>query len=547
VGDRPSVLSSGRGASAAGSWAEAFEAFALADASSELGSDDLLEWARAAYMLGRDDDYVGALERAHRAFLDLRELPQAARSAFWIGHSLMFRGSPAKAEGWFAVGSRLVKESGAECAEQGYLLAPVWLGQMGAGEWAGGYETACEAAGIGERAGDADLVWLARDEQARALLHLGRVDEAIRLVDEVLVVLESGRVSPIVSGIIYCNTIAFCRDTYQYQRAAEWTDGLTRWCARQPQMVAHNGLCLVHRAEVLELRGSWDAALHEARTAAERFTAGALNQIACGKAHYRAAEIYRLRGLWHHAERSYEDANRLGCSPQPGLALLRLERGAADVAAAAIRRTVGEHTGPLERAGLLPAYVRIMLATGDLDAAQAASRELEQLVARVWSDSLRAMADHASSQVAYAEGDWARCLQAARSAFDAWHRMEAPYDAACARVMVALACRQLGDHDSANLDLGAAREVFAGLNAAPDLRHIDDVLGRQQRHDANGLSRREIEVLRLLVAGSSNRQIAATLVISERTVARHLQNIYAKLGVASRTAASAFAHEHGLV
>jgi DNA-binding CsgD family transcriptional regulator len=526
---------------------ESFAAFAAADAEKGLEPDDLVEWARTAYMLGRDDDYVAALERAHHGFVDDARLPQAALCAFWIGHNMLFRGRPSKADGWFAVGSRLVERHGAECVARGYLLVPTWLRQMGSGDWQGGFETAREAADIGERAGDPDLLWLARDEQARALVHLGRIDQGIRLVDEALVVVESGLLSPIVSGIVYCNTIAFCRDTYQYQRASEWTDGLTGWCERQPQMVAHHGLCLVHRAEVLQLRGSWELALRESQTAAARFTAGALNQIASGKARYRAAEIHRLQGRLVDAERGYEDANRCGCSPQPGLALLRLAQGSADAAAAAIRRAVGEHTAPLERAGLLPAYVQIMLAAGDVDAAAAASRELDQVVASFPSDSLRAMADHASSQVAHARGDSETSLRSARSAFGRWHGMAAPYEAACARVTVALACRDVGDEDSATLELGAAREVFAQLGAASDLRRVDALMNRGRARDPHGLSPREREVLALLAAGSSNRDIATDLVISERTVARHLQNIYGKLGVASRTAAAAFAHEHGLV
>jgi DNA-binding CsgD family transcriptional regulator len=547
VETRQDALRRGHDAAASRSWTEAFDAFAAADAETGLGADDLVEWARTAYMLGRDDDYVTALERAHRRFLDDARLPEAALCAFWIGHNMLFRGRPSKADGWFAVGARLIERHGAECAEQGYLMIPTWLRQMGSGDWAGGYETAREAADIGERAGDADLLWLARDEQARALVNLGRVDEGIRLVDEALVVVESGLLSPIVSGIVYCNTIAFCRDTYQYQQASEWTDGLSRWCDRQPQMVAHHGLCLVHRAEVLQLRGSWDVALRESRIAAERFVAGALNQIATGKAHYRAGEIHRLQGRLVEAERAYEDANRLGFSPQPGLALLRLEQGSPDAAAATIRRAVGERTAPLDRAGLLPAYVQIMLAAGDVEAAAAASRELDQVAAGFPSDSLRAMAAYASSQVALAQGGSEQCLRSARSAFDAWHRMDAPYDAACARVMVALACREVGDDDSATLELGAAREVFARLGAASDLRRVDTLVGRDGRRDTSGLSAREREVLALLAAGRSNREIATALVISERTVARHLQNIYAKLGVASRTAASAFAHERGLV
>ncbi len=490
-------------------------------------------------MLGRDVEYVALLERAHHAYLETGRTDRAAGCAWWIGHNLMFHGEGGRANGWFALGNRLLDEAALDCVERGFLLAPVWLRQMGSGDWAAGYETAVGAARIGERFGDHDLLWLARDEQARALLQLDRVDEALSLVDEVLVTVGSGVVSPVVSGIVYCNTIAFCRDSHQHRHAREWTEALTAWCARQPQMVAHNGLCLVHRAEVLQSLGRWSGAMEEARTAAERFTEGALNEIACGQAHYRQGEIHRLQGRWVDAERSYLEASRNGREPQPGLALARLRQGRPDLAAAAIRRAVLETAQPSARAGLLPAYVEIMVAVGDVEAAEVACRELDGLAELHRSETLRAMLDHAKALVSEANGDHRGALVSARAAWQAWHLLDAPYDAARARVVVARACRVLGDDDSAHLEDAAALEVFEQLGARPDLPDSTGTTG--------GLSERELEVLRLVCAGRTNREIGSQLVISERTVARHLQNIFVKLDVATRTAASAFAHEHGLV
>ena len=522
---------------AAGRWADAADSFAAADALSPLEPDALVQWARSLYMLGRDEEYVALLERAHQAYLGVGRSDRAAGCAWWIGHSLMFRGQDGQANGWFATGDRLL--DGHDCVERGFLLAPVWLRQMGSGDWASGLETAREGEEIGERFKNSDLLWLARDEQARALLALGRVDEALSLVDQLLVVVGSGALSPLVSGIVYCNTLVFCHDAHLDRTAREWTDALVAWCETQPQMVAHNGLCLVHRAEVLQLGGDWARALDDSRVAAEHYTAGALNVIAIGRAHYRQAEIHRLRGRWSAAEQCYQDAVRQGYQPQPGLALTRLGQGRADLAAAAIRRAVLEVGDPMQRAGLLPAYVEIMVATADLGAAEAACRELEGLVRDRHSESLLAMLYHARALTAEARGDAREALVSARAGFEAWHALGAPYEAARCRVVIARACHALGDEDSAALELAAAREVFESLGARPDL-------GADPAATA-GLSVREMEVLRLVSKGCTNRDIAERLVISERTVARHLQNIFAKLDVSTRTAASAVAHDHGLV
>jgi DNA-binding NarL/FixJ family response regulator len=531
-------LERGRERYAHGAWLEANAALAAADEAGGLGAEDLELLGRSAYMLGHDDDYTGALERAHHVYLDADESLCAVRCAFWIGHSMLFRGDPVRAGGWFARAQRLLERDATDCVERGWLLIPVWLEQMAVGQWGAGHETAAEAAAIGERFGDADLVWLARQ---------GRVEDGLRLLDEVLVVTTAGELSPVVTGIVYCNTIAFCRDAYEIRHASAWTDALTRWCDSQPEMVAHNGLCLVHRSEIMQLRGAWTDALEEASRAAERFTKGVLNQLACGKAHYRQAEIQRLRGEFGAAEAAYREANRYGCEPQPGLALLRLAQRRRDVAAAAIRRATGETTEPLARAALLPAYVEIMLESGDIETARSASRQLDEIADRQGTDVLAAMSEHARAAVALAADDPVAGLAAARRSADAWRHLDAPHEVARARVLIALACRSLGDDDTAALELTAAREVFAELGAAPDVARVDALGLSDGLMNTHGLTGRELEVLRLVAAGKSNREIASALVISERTVARHLQNIFAKLRVSSRTAASAFAFEHDLV
>jgi DNA-binding CsgD family transcriptional regulator/tetratricopeptide (TPR) repeat protein len=528
-------------------WTEAYESLSRADAASQLGPEDIELLARSAYMIGLDDDYRGALERAHQAYVEAGERRRAARCAWWIGHNHLFRGESAPATGWFARGHRLLDSEAGECVEQGYLLIPALLRQFGDRDLDGAHATAAEIAATGERFGDRDLLAIGLMEQGRALVWQGRTAEGLRLVDETMVAVTAGELSPIVAGIVYCNTIAFCRDVYELRRAREWTVALTRWCDEQPDMVAHKGLCLVHRAEIMTLGGAWQDALDEARHVGERFTEGVLNERALGHAAYRQGEIHRLRGEFHEAEDAFRRASRLGREPQPGLALLRLARGQANAAAGAIRRKVSEVSGPLERAALLPAYVEITVAIGDLEAAEAAGRELAELARRQGSEMLDAMAEHARGALELARGDARAALMASRGAWHAWSELGAPYEAARVRVLIGQSCRLLGDEDTAALELDAARSVFAHLGAGPDLGRVDSLLRSARPGTTHGLTPRELEVLRLVASGRSNREIASRLVISERTVARHIQNIFVKLRVSSRTAAGAFAYEHDLV
>jgi ATP/maltotriose-dependent transcriptional regulator MalT len=383
-------------------------------------------------------------------------------------------------------------------------------------------------------------------EQGHALVRQGRTEEGLRLVDETMVAVTAGELSPIVAGIVYCNTIAFCRDAYELRRAREWTEALTRWCEQQPDMVAHKGLCLVHRAEIMTLAGAWREALEEARRVAKQFTQGVLNERALGHAAYRQAEVHRLQGRFDEADAAYRNASRFGREPQPGLALMRLAQGKGDAAAGTIRRAMSETALPLRRAALLPAFVEILVATGEVAAARSASDELASIADAQGSEALTALAAHAESAVLLGEGDARAALASARRAWQAWQDLGAPYDAARARTLIAQACAQIGDADTAALELDAARDAFFRLGAAPDLARLDSLARKRPRGD-HGLTSREVEVLRLIARGRSNRETATELVISERTVARHVQNIFAKLGVSSRAAASVFAAEHGLL
>jgi DNA-binding NarL/FixJ family response regulator len=537
------ALERGRASYSKRAWLDAYASLSRADEAEPLGPEDLELLARSAYMLGRDDDYLRALERAHHAYLDAGEVPRAARCTWWLGHNLLMRGESARAAGWFSRGDRLLEGEGLDCVERGYLLVPAMLRTLAKGDAESAYAIGVEAGAIAERFGDRDLVTMARMDQGHALLRQGRTEEGLRLVDETMIAVTTGELSPIVAGIVYCNTILICREAHDVRRAREWTNALTEWCERQPDMVAHTGVCLVHRAEVMQLHGAWPAALAEARQAGDRLRRGVLNERQVGNALYVQGEVHRLLGEPAAAEKAYRGASRLGVEPQPGLALLRLAQGSGGAAAAAIRRVVAETEKPSARAGLLPAYVEIMLAVGELEEAQNATDELDSISTTQASELLRATAAHARGAVALAHGDARAALSALRGALSIWQELEAPYEAARTRVLIGQACESLGDEDTAALELEAARAAFEDLGAKQDLNRVSSAAPKP----THGLTARELQVLRLLAGGKTNRAIAAELVLSERTVDRHVSNVFAKLGVSSRAAATAFAYEHRLL
>jgi DNA-binding CsgD family transcriptional regulator len=541
------LVSPGSEAFARRAWADAFESLSRADQVAPLGAEELELLATSAYMLGRDEEHIRALERAHHAHLDAGDTPRAVYCAYWIGHNLMLRGEMGPATGWFGRGQRLLEREDRECAERGYLLIPVLVAHAIVADHGAAYEAATEIAEIGTRFADRDLIAIGVHEQGHALVRQGHFEEGLRLLDEVMVAVTAGELSPIVSGLVYCNTIAFWQSVYELRRAREWTNALTRWCEQQPDMVAHTGVCLVHRAEIMQLQGAWDAALEEAHRAAERFAEGVLNARVCGKAYYRQGEVHRLRGDRGAAEESYREASRRSFEPQPGLALLRLEEGKRDAASSAIRRVLDEASQVRARAALLPAYVEIMLAGGEIEEARSACRELETISEAHRSDMLRAMSAQARGALALAEGDPQVALLALREACQIWEELEAPYEAARARVLVGLGCRAVGDEDTAVWELDGARGVFERLGAHPDVARVDSLTARPQAAVAHGLTRREVQVLRLVARGATNRSIAAELVLSERTIDRHVSNIFAKLRVSSRAAATAYAYQHDLV
>jgi DNA-binding CsgD family transcriptional regulator len=532
----------GRAAYRRRAWLSAFDAFGRADHADALTADDLELMAASGYMLDRYDEAWQALDHAHRIRLRDGDPTGAARCAVWLGLGLLAIGEVARAAGWFGRAGRLLNGVEQDCVERGYLLIPAVLEELDAGRAEAALRVSTRVAEIGERFSEPDLVTFALVKGGRAQLKLGRPRAGLALLDEAMVGLMAGELSsPVLTGLLYCSGIDGCHEVHELRRARAWTAALTSWCAAQPEMVNFSGLCLVHRAEIMQLGGAWPEALAEAGRARERLAAR--YPQAAGAARYRQGELLRLLGRLDQAEDAFREANRSGWSPQPGLALLRLAQGRSDTAAAAIQRTLTETTDPLERARLLPAAVEILLAAADAAGARDAAHELTDIAEEYPGDVLGARAAVARAAVALADGDPRTALIALRRSCAVWQDVDVPYELARARLLIGLACRMLGDEDSAALELDAARTVLTRLGAAGDLARVDALAAAGPA----GLSSRELQVLRLVAEGHSNRAIAAALVLSERTVDRHVSNILTKLDVPSRTAATAYAYRHQLM
>ncbi|WP_435215367.1 LuxR C-terminal-related transcriptional regulator [Streptomyces sp. bgisy034] len=528
-------------------WRDAYDQMRAADRQGLLEPDDLDRMARAAYLIGTLDAAVESWERAHHAFLDRGDVAPAVRSAFWIGIILVLHGEQARGGGWLARAGHLLDDAAPDCTEQGYLRIPGALQALHGGDPESARRSFVEITRIADRFDDADLRAFGRLGQGQALLARGRVVQGVSLLDEAMVAVTTGEVSPVAAGIVYCAVILACRGIFDLGRVQEWTAALSRWCAVQQSLKPYRGQCLVHRSEIMQLRGEWAEAMDEAQLACEHLAAPP-GDPAMGMALYQRAELFRLRGEFSRAETCYREALDKGHPAQPGLALLRLAQGRRDDAAAAIRRALAETEGAAqERPRVLAGSVEIELAAGDVEAAQAAVDELGKIASGFDSPYLRAVVAYAHGSVLLAAGEPEAACVALRRAWAAWHEIDAPYEAARVRLRMARACRRIGDHDTAEMELDAARRVFEQLGAVPALEEARQLMGRTSFASPGGLTPREVEVLRLVATGATNRDIADSLVISDKTVARHVSNMFTKLGVSSRAAATAYAYEHDLV
>jgi ATP/maltotriose-dependent transcriptional regulator MalT len=504
----------------------------------------MAESAQFSLLVGKEQEGLEMLARAHQSFLNLGEMKPAARCAFWLGFMALLAGDRAQASGWLSRAERLLNDE-SECVEKGYLFLPVGYRLVHEGEAAKAFEAFAQARESGERFKDRDLVTLALQGQGRSLIRQGEIARGVALLDEAMVGVTAGEVSPLTAGGVYCSVLDACGEIFDLRRAQEWTSALERWCASQPEIVPYRGHCMVRRAEILQLHGAWEEAIIQAREACERFSQS--RKPEAGAAFYRLAELHRVRGEYTAAETAYREAARWLRNPQPGMALLRLAQGQNAAAGSSIRRIAEEVREPGSRARVLESYVEIVLAIGDVTGARVAADELQVIAHRFNAPWISAMSSRATGAVLLAVGDLKRALAELRRSWVLWCELDAPYEAARTRVLIASVCKKLDDCDAAKLELEMAHEVFLRLGAAPDLARLKEFSTKTKQSDAVPLTAREIQILKLVATGSTNRGIATKLDISEKTVARHISNIFNKLGISSRAAATAFAYQRQLV
>lgn len=527
-------------------WGQAFDELLTAEVRSGLDVADVERLAICAYLVGRADESAGAWERAYRAHVRRDDTVDAARCAFWVAFVLLNRGELARGSGWVHRCQRLLHDCDVDCVELGYLGYVDSLRRVVEGDVDGALAGFAAATVTGDRFGSTELVALGRVGQGRCLIARGETAAGMALLDEAMSVISAVEVSPTVIGDVYCTVIEGCQEVFDVRRAREWTEALTRWCGSQPELVLYQGQCLVHRAELLLFGGLWSQAVVDARRACDVLSKPRKHP-ALGSAYYVRAELHRVRGEFPEAEEAYRHASDWGREPQPGLAQLWLDQGKVGAAVSAIRQAIaGAEDDPVARATLLGPLVEISLAAGDVAAARQAADELSG-IALPNVPVISAMAAYANGSVLIAQGQPRSSLTVLRHAWTSWTELGAPYQAARARVLIGMAQRALGNDQGAVMELDAARSELERLGARTIalgfLNQTASVAGGAEQ----GLTSREAQVLQLLATGVSNREISAGLFISEKTVATHVSSILRKLGVRSRSAATAYAHDKHLL
>lgn len=546
VADDVDHLARARAFHKASAWRQACDEFRAAGGLRGLDIEDVECFAECAQIAGLRDDAIAALMHSFEARAARGQVRPALASAFWLWEAYNLNGEFAQANGWMARARELGPDDAGK--EPGWLLITTAYGRIATG-------ATDEALGLLGRARegaaevhDGDQLAFATLLTGRALVRSGRLTEGLDCLDDAMLRVLAGETTPRTTSLLFCAAIGTCQvEARDLSRVREWSAALGSWLDTVPPFGGpFYGNCLTYRAAHLRLAGHWADAITQLEEACRSLAEGAGARL-IGHPRYELGESHRLLGNFAEAEDAYRAAAFAGGPTQPGLALLRLCLGDVPAAAAGIRRALGESVGPSARVELLPAAVTVLLAAGAGEDAAAASAELGSLVDHFNSDSVRAAHARALGEQALANQEWPRALPELRRAAGLWRSLDVPYETARCSVLLAIAYRGVGDDEAADLELESAREVFMRLGARPDQQVVNGMLLRPGIPAQHGLSPREVQVLRLIVQGLTNRAIGAELFLSERTVQRHVSNIFDKLGVTSRTQAATHAIDRGII
>ena len=524
------------------SWSETYEALRVREPS-ELTPREHEQLADAAWWLSKPGESIAARQRAYAGSTSAGDAEHAMWMAGRLSIEHFIRGDPAIGAGWLMKAQHLATDV-PEGVGHGLLLIVEATVARFSGDVPRALELAGEAEELGRRLDDPDVSAMATHLRGVVLVAAGDIARGVALLDEAMTSVVAGQLSPYFTGVVYCSVIGTCLEIADVRRADQWSEAARAWCETLPPESPFPGMCRVNRAEVARLRGAWPDAEAEATRASEELME--FDPMGAAQALYETGEIRRRIGNLTGAEECFARAREIGFDPQPGLSLLRATSGNVDAALAGLRLAAATITeSRLRRARVLGALVDVGLSVGDLDGASEAADLLVALAADSDAQILETTATTAAGALLLARGEAQAAVVGLREACASWRDLRLPYEGARARVLYGLALRSAGDEDDAILELRSAVAAFDRLGAIPDRDDAARLLPGASPLP-RGLTRREAEVLRLVAAGKSNRDIAGDLVISEHTVARHLQNMFTKLGVSSRSAATAFAFEHDL-
>lgn len=527
---------------ARGQWAVEYARLSERDVG-DLTSGELEALADSAWLLCHVDEAMTVRRQSFTAYADAGDHRAAARQAWRLFWECLYGGEHAVALGWLRRARRHLAGL-TEVPEHGLLaLADAELA-LNRGQLDEARRRATDALALGEQTSSPAVVALGLVLQGRIQHALGQLDEGSSALDEAMTFVLTGQLTDYFCGAVYCAVIAECRAVADLPRASEWTEAARAWCDTLPATTPFHGICRVHRGEVLGLLGRWAEAEAEIRAAAEELASG--KPLSAASALCSLGEIRRWRGDLTGAEQAYLRAHQLGGDPQPGISLVWLAQGRVEAALAALRSgLVDDSRADEERAAFRWAQLEAALVTGGVDLARESAAELTSIAQRTRLPVPEARASHARGVAFLMEGSFPRALPELRDAQSRWASLSLPYEEAYARTCLGVARRHLGDEEGAALDIEAARSSLSRLDADPEPPTFLALLGVRFDRPA-GLSPRETEVLRLVASGMTDREIADTLSISEHTVGRHLQNLFAKLGVSTRAAAAAYAVRCGL-